>query len=119
MAKAKLKKTVEGAFMTVEVLETGDKLIMNTDRLSEDIRNQLTLRGLDNRVTSAAVGKEGEAVFTAMEAVWEALVAGKMSARRSSTKKIDTVQLLEHLNNLDPEEAETARATLSSLGIEL
>ena len=115
----KIAKSITDTVVTIEVL---GQSVATYDfaSLPEDIKAKLGVFGLSSKLGDAAAGKSGSDAAAAIAKVYEALVAGEMTARSaSSSPKATMNSIRENLAKLSPEERATAEALLAGLGVKL
>lgn len=117
MAK-KLSKEVAGSVLTIKV---GDEapMLFDINELNDNIRFNLSMHGLSQKLGDSAAGKEGEDIPKAINHVWEGLMKGDWTVRAPAGEKVTKKSIVDKLSNLSAEEQELARGLLARLGMKL
>ena len=119
--KRKLDKDVnyETGVVTITVKSTGEKVVADSNKLSDKIKGMLIPLALNHRLGDAAAGKDGKEALEAIQKVWDGLLKENFTIRVAAAKGISKKDLAEKVAALKGPEAERAAAVLASLGIEL
>ena len=75
--------------------------------------------GLGHKLGDAAAGRAGKDAESAIGKVFEGLMKGDWSVRAPAAPKISLTEVAANFGKLNPKEQATAKALLSSLGIQL
>lgn len=118
--RKKLTKSIEGTIVKITVLG-GNKGEMSFDfaTLPEKIQASFGPFGLGHKLGDSAAGTSGVEAETAIQKVWDGLVAGDWSVRAPAQPKIAISTIASNLGALSPEEQEAAKVALAKLGITL
>jgi hypothetical protein len=117
--KKRLNRSLEGRVLTFEIIETGEEIEFDIDKCSEEIVEKLTVHGAWQKLGDSAAGKMGQDIVDSITKVRDALYNGEFNVKQEAGSKITKKQLSDSLANMSPEEAENARKTLASMGIEI
>ena len=123
MAAKKLGKKIEGSEIIFTVGD--DEIRYNTAELPEEIRQKLVPFGCGHKLGDAAASaKTPEEIVTAIDKVWNGMVAGNWTTRvpgepKEKAPKINLKTILENLAKLPEEQQEVAKTLLASMGITL
>ena len=112
----KLSKEIEGSIISISV-EGGPAVTYDFATLPKDIRAKLGPFGLSHKLGDAAAGKSGNEAEEAIKKVFEGLMAGDWTTRAPAAPKVTKKAINEGLSNMDPAEAEAAKALLAKLGL--
>ncbi len=118
MAK-KLEKVIEGSIVSLKIVALDKELKFDFNDLPEAIRDKFGPFGLGHKLGDAAAGKDAEEIEASVVKVWEGLEKGDWSVRAPAGPKVSKKAITDGIANLDPEEADAAKALLAKLGIVL
>jgi len=122
----KLSKKIEGNDVIISVLGIEGDMTFDSSALSEEIRARLVPFGLGHKLGDSAAGaKTPEEAKTAIQRVWDGMVAGNWKTRLPAEEgaekapKISQKTILANLEKLPPEQQEAARSLLAAMGFSL
>lgn len=113
--------SMEALMVSIEVVgvESGP-IEYNLTDVSDDIKDQLALHGLSQKLGDSAAGKEGADAEASISETWSNLVEGKFRGERAAGERMPTKKsMTDSLSKLSPEEQEEARKALAKLGVTL
>lgn len=113
--------SMEQLMVSIEVVgvESGP-IEYNLTDVSDEIKDQLALHGLSQKLGDSAAGKEGADAESSIAETWSNLVEGKFRGERAAGERMPTKKsMTDSLSKLSPAEQETARAALAKLGVVL
>lgn len=120
MAKKKMDKTIEGAVVSITVLEGAQgKMDFDFNLLPPDIQAKMGPFGLNHKLGDSAAGKTGAEAEEAINKVWQGLMEGDWSVRAPAAPKVSTKVIADNFSNLSDDEQNAAKAVLESLGIKV
>lgn len=113
--------SMEQLMVSIEVVgvESGP-IEYNLTDVSDEIKDQLALHGLSQKLGDSAAGKEGADAESSIAETWSNLVEGKFRGERAAGERMPTKKsMTDSLSKLSPAEQETAKAALAKLGVVL
>lgn len=111
--------SMEELMVSIEVVgvESGPVQYNLTD-VSDEIKDQLALHGLSQKLGDSAAGKEGADAEASISETWANLVEGKFRGERAAGERMPTKKFMTaSLEKLSPAEQEDAKAALAKLGV--
>ena len=111
--------SMEELMVSIEVVgvESGPVQYNLTD-VSDEIKDQLALHGLSQKLGDSAAGKEGADAEASISETWSNLVEGKFRGERAAGERMPTKKFMTaSLEKLSPAEQEDAKAALAKLGV--
>lgn len=111
--------SMENLMVSIEVVgvESGPVEYNLTD-VSDEIKDQLALHGLSQKLGDSAAGKEGADAESSISETWANLVEGKFRGERAAGERMPTKKsMTQSLEKLTPAEQAEAKAALAKMGV--
>lgn len=106
--------------ITIEVVETQEKLVFDFTKLPKEIQEKLGPFALDHKLGDATAGaKDPKKIAPAINAVWKSLMEGKWTTRNPAEPKITKKDLANGIANLPKDQKDKAEKLLAAMGISL
>ena len=116
----KLAKSIDGNVVTITAIGgLLGEMKFDASLLPKNVQDALIPFGLSHKLGDSAAGTKGEESEEAINAVWDSMMKGEWSSRKSAEPKFTKSSLTNALSGLSPEEAEKVRALMASVGITL